>query len=554
MNFEPLISEWKQTPHGEKSAFFTRIERDYGINKDKFYREKRKIEGKSKTVKRKRDKKKRVVAALISEMKERGKQRSDKPREMPTELCLERLAKRGVIDSGEMSASHINYILREELGYRDEQPRVRWEADYALQEVQTDGSVSKYFRPVKQLGDDTLLKASGRPLNYKGRDIGKKLILWQYQDKYSRLRTVRGFPGMAESTAIMAAHMNFWLNREEDDHMMRHLAWELAHDNGSIFKSEDYKSLARALEFTYRTSAPYEKTGIGSVENRWQPIWTLEMVWSEDYPTMKLSEYNMLLHEAMMKEQKESHPTQDGYKGDLYQQSILRQKPRPRSIDFDVFELLHKTYERTVTTELKISVEKQELKVPQHVAGIDMIGEKVTIYKNWRGKWAASLMTPEGEIPFELTDFTYRSKGDFSGSPKTTFQQELKEAIKNNDSIYEGIMNGDISLDSDGNPFDAETGEVLENVPVKTLQPRKEIHVPDSPFNPSDEPKADQFDNVYEAKVWIGKKLKVHGMTYGDVASHFDERLDTTYNLEREQISKAVEMFLDILTQKTKTA
>lgn len=550
MNIKSLIEEWNNVPHGQKGAFFERIEQDYGINKDKFHRERRKITGKLKTVEREKDHRKIFLAKRIAEMKERGKKRSDKPREMPTDVCINRLVKRGIMKEDEVSASHINYLLRTELKYREETPRVRWITEYALQEVQTDGSISKYFRPVKELpGGDVQLQASGRPLTYKGRDAGDKLILWQFLDKYSRLRTVRAFPGMAESTRIMAGHMRWWLNRESDDHLMKHLPWELAHDNGSIFKSEEYKNLARALNFTYRSSMPYEKTGIGMVENYWKRMWVLEMQWSEDYPNMFLSDYNELLHEALIDEHQEKHPDFDGKKGDVYQQSILRQDPRPRVLEVDIRDLMHESFIRTVTSELSVSVEGTKLRVPQHVNGYSMIGEKITVFKNWRGEWAASYDTDLGEVPFALREFEARTKGDFSGGFKKTFQQQLEDR---GSEMYDRIMDGDIDMDNA--EFDPETGEILESEPVKRLEPKKEVHHPETPFTPSEDVPSDQFANVYEAKVWIGKKVKVHGLTYNDVAPHFEERLEPTYKLEKERIGEAVEMFLDILTQKTKTA
>lgn len=553
MNITHLIQEYKTVPHGEKAAFFERIEKQYGISKDKFHRLRRKKEGKLKSVERKRDLRKRRLAEYIVEMKERGKQRSDKPRELPTELCIDRLVKRGIMDRDELSPSHANYILRTEFQYREETPRVRWEAEYALQEVQADGSISKYFRPWKNVGNDVLLKASGRPLAYKDRDAGSKLILWQFQDKFSRLRTVRGFPGMAESTPIFASHMQFWLNREADEHPMKHLPWELAHDNGSLFKTQEYKNLALALGFAYRTSKPYEKTGIGSVERMWQEIWKLELVWSEDYPTILLSEYNMLMHEAMIAEQKQKHPTMPGYKGEMYQKSLLRQKPRPREMEADVMELMHKTYERTVTNELSISVEGQKMRVPQYVAGLSLIGEQIHVHKNWRGQWAASVDTENGPVSVELRDFEYRSKGEFSGSHTRTFAQRMKHDISEGNSMYDSIMSGRVELDSDGEPFDSETGELLHVSPVKRLEPKKEIHRPETPFTPKEET-IRMFDTVYDAKVHIGKRLKGHGLTYTDVSRLFDGRLEDELELNRDRIDEEIDAFLDILNHKTKTA
>ncbi|MEP5945033.1 MAG: hypothetical protein ABJ356_10760 [Balneola sp.] len=561
-----MIEHYHTIGHGEKGAFFAWLENEFGIKKSKFHRVRRDKEGKLKNTPRERDQRKREIVKLVMEMKERGKQRSDKAREMATERCLNRLVRKGIMEPDEISASHADYIARTEFGYREETPRVRWECDYALQEVQTDGSTSKFFRPYKHVitenGPDVLLRASGRPLSYRKDDPKEKVILWQFQDKYSRLRTVRAFPGKAESTAIMAAHMKFWLNREEDEHPMYHLPWELAHDNASMFKTEDYKTLAKALDFTYRESTPYEKTGIGSVENRWKTIWQWELEWSEDYPELYLSQYNMMLHEAMAAEQAQDHPYLTGTKGEIYQRSLLAQQPRPRVLEEDIFTLMQSTYIRKVNAELTVSTpETGKLKVPQYWYGIELIGQEVKVSMNWRGEYRAELVNVpdyavnEARDPFEVVPFEHRSKGDYSGSPKKTYQQQLKESIKSGDSLYDAIMAGDVALNDEGEPFDLETGEIIEAPKPVTLQPQKEVHSPDSVFVDSEkEPEATHFESTYQARVWIGQQLKSVNLTYDHVSSHFDNRLVDFYELDRKRIKDAVELLKENLKQRAQSA
>ncbi len=575
VNWNALIEHYHTVSHGEKSAFFSWLDMEFGINKSKFHRVRRDKEGRLKNTPREKDPRKRMITKLVMEMKERGKQRSDDPREMATERCLSRLIRKGIIEgeadgkdviSCEVSASHVDFIARTEFRYREETPRVRWECDYALQEVQADGSTSKFFRPFKHVitenGPDVLLKASGRALNYRQNDPRERIILWQFQDKYSRLRLVRGFPGKAESTAIMAAHMKYWLNRAEDDHPMRHLPWELAHDNASMFNTEEYKNLSNALEFTYRQSEPYEKTGIGSIENRWKPIWQWELEWSEDYPQIYLSEYNMLLHEAMIAEQKEDHPYRSGTKGDIYQQSLLSQMPRPRVLEVDVMELMEKTYIRKVNHELTVSTpETGKLKVPQYWYGLELIGRQVKISLNWRGDYKAVIVdvpdyaVDEASSAFELTEFEHRSKNDYSKSPKKTYQQKLKDSIKSGDGLYDSIMAGEVALNEDGEPYDLETGEIIEAPKPKKLQPRKEVHTPDSIFAEQEpEPEATHFESTYQARVWIGQQLKSVNLGYEHVASHFDSRLVDYYELDRSRIKNAVESLKEHLTKQAQTA
>lgn len=537
-----LIDEWQGLQHGQKGSWFSRMEQRSGISRDRFYAEKRQRIGKSKESPKPKNetwKRKRELVKLIIEMKERGKKRSDIPREMDTEVCLDRLVSRGIMQPGELSSSHANTIARQEFLYREGTPRTRWECEHALQEVQTDGSVSKYYRPWKTLPDgDILLKASGRPLRYKGRDEGHtKLILWQYQDKYSRLRIVRGIPGKAESAMIALAAAGFWLNRPEDEHLMRHIPWGFARDNSGFYRGDEWTNFLRALELDpadteeQRKSEPYEKTGIGSIENRWKQIWKLELVWSEDYPQIKLSEYNQLLHWAMADEQEQAHPYFEGYKGDLYQQSVLSQQPRPRLLDCDVFELACRQYERTVESTLTVSIEGQQYRVPQYWEGLplwtDRGGRKVTIYKNYRGALVGELKGVFNRQAFELRPFEHRVKGDF-GSHKRTYQQRMKDAIAEGNSMYEAIMSGRTVISRDGEYVDDDTGQVITPARPAALMPNQRLE-PASPFaGRSGEPEApEEFDSPYQAKAWIGRQLQAYGLTYRDVAGYFNQKLES---------------------------
>lgn len=528
----------------------------------KFYAEKRKRLGKSKPSPKPRDERKRTLVQLIIEMKEKGKQRSDTPREMKTARCIRRLVDRGVMEPGELSPSHANYIAREEFGYREETPRTRWECEHALQEVQTDGSVSKYFRPwkVSDDGKDVLLKASGRPLRYKGREDGHtKLILWQFQDKYSRLRTVRGIPGKAESTPMVLAHMNFWLNRPEDTHPMRHLPWEFAHDNGAPFRTQEWENLLIALDMDPiaddRSSMPYEKTGIGSIENRWKRMWALELEWSEDYPRIWLSEYNDLVHAALAEEVEDEHPYFDGYKGDLYQQSLLRQNPRPRVLQQDIFELACRRYERTVTGELTISIDNIPYRVPQRWAGTHTIGRRVIAWKNWRGQLVATLKDYPAAEAFPLEPFAHRVKGDFSGGHQRTYTQKIKDQIASGSGMYEAIMTGRMQVGEDGEYIHSETGEIIEPPSTPTrLMPADEAIQPDSPFaGRSEQGEADRFDTAYDAQVWIGKQLAPWEISYADVADYFAPRLEHEFDLQRDRIAREVQKLTEDFKQQSKT-
>jgi len=544
VNWYAIKQELDAAAWGQKQGIRRRIQNELGINRDKFYREMRKRFGKAKEIER--DKRiPRHLVKLIAEDKIRGYSRADDEREMSTKRCIKRLVRKGIPGADQLTVSSVNRILRDEFGFRERTPRQRWEAEYALQEVQIDFSHSKYYKIVRydEERDDWLLKASGIALSYKKNPYRLKPILTQAIDKYSRLRLVRCYPGANESTRIMRAHLDFWLRRTEDEHQMHHLPFELAHDNGAPFRSEEFTQVIDALQIAHRTSIPYEKTGIGQIENRWKPIWQIELDLSADYEFLWLSEYNMLIHEEMIADQQEQHPYFNGRKGDLYQQSILRH--RPYSLDVDIADIACKTGIRTVRETLTISFDGEQYRVPQYVGDIPVINKQVRVSKNLRGKLIGELVNVHAS-EFELEPFEHRTKGDFSGSYKRTFRQHIEDNLKQGKSMYDSVIT------ENGERVDPDTGEILPKPTTSRLSPRRQTADVDSPFARSAEPESERFDSPFEAKKWIGIQLKPFGLDYGDLASRFDAWIDEL-DLNKEAIEAKLNEFLTAYKQ-SKTA
>lgn len=545
IDWHGIIMEWQGLQHGHKEGFIKHIQNAYGVSRDKFYRKKREILGKTKTVERDTRIDRRLVR-LIAETKIQGYSLAEDERELSTARCIERLKRKGYPGAEQLTVPSVNRILRQEFGFREPTPRRRWEADYALQEVQADGSHSKYFKPYRydhQRGD-WLLKRSKRALSYKQNPNRLKVILFQFQDKYSRLRLVQGWPGTNESAAIIKSQMGFWLSREEDEHMMRHVAFGLAHDNGTGFKTEEWRNLVKALGVEHeRWSMPYEKTGIGAVENRWKPVWKWELEWALDYDQIWLSEYNMLLHERAIQEQYEEHPVREGRKVDLYQQSIL-QTP-PMQFDGDLFQLASKTWIRKVSNELTVSVDNNKFKVPQYVADTHTQGKEVRVHRNLRGEWMGELVGVYHKAEFELKPHEIQSYGEYK-SHKRTYRQQVESDLAKGESYYDRFV-----VDG-GELVDPDTGEVLQpdSNQVKRLQPQAEKVEPDTIF--TREPAPEEFATEFEAKAWIGRQLEPYGLSYSDVASKFDP-LIADHHRQKEPIEEAVKRFLSIYSAKTGT-
>lgn len=124
INWQPLIADYHGLQHNQKAMFYHRIKSQFFPDKSvkavkaKFHRMRRQTENKLKEAPKPTDEQKLEIARIIMEMKERGKRRSDTPREMPTETCLQRMVNRGIIEAGFVSASHINWLLRESLNIK----------------------------------------------------------------------------------------------------------------------------------------------------------------------------------------------------------------------------------------------------------------------------------------------------------------------------------------------------------------------------------------------------------------------------------------------------
>lgn len=542
IDFQQVRLQLEATPHGQKEALKQMICQDLNISRDTLHREIRKLSGPRKQLAQRITERKVHIAMMVVEMKQRGMDRSLKEHEMATRRCLDRLARQGSIRKGEISASHCNRIIRDVLGWREPATRVRFSTQYALQEVQMDFSTSKYFQIVgyDEARGDWKLKASGRKLYYKENPHKLKLILGGAIDHYSRLFLVRSYPGCAESTIIGMGLMNWMLTRPEDDHLLHHLPFRVGVDNGGPWKSQEFTHVRSALDLDVRMIPPEHKESLGMIENHWQNVWRWELEWSEDYPAMYLSEYNELLHHEAIAEQALAHPELSGTRRDIYQQSILQN--RPRTVDTDLMQIATRTWLRRVGADLSISVEGTKFKVPQYAGSTWTNGKQVRVYQNMSGEWLGELVEAYGK-PFVLQPFQATPYGEFTGSPKQTFRDRIKADIAAGYSMYKDVNRPAAER------VDPETGEIIESGSA-VLRPAANPAQVRSPFTAERAP--DAFDSVFEAKSWIGKQLEPYGISFGDVSGVFDGLLAGRAP-EKEPIAERLGKLVDHINQHTKT-
>lgn len=542
IDFASIHRTLDSLPHGEKEPVKRMICETYNISKSTLHRELRARFGKKKEIVRPDDPRKVEIALMVIEMKARGMERSIKEHEMATDRCLDRLVRKGIIQEGEISAAHCNRIIRQKLMFREPESRVRIESEYALQEVQLDFSQSKYFRIVKfdEKREDWLIKAAPRAISFVKNESRFKLILAGGIDHFSRMRLVRCYPGAAESTMIGISFLNWMLNRDEDEHMLHHLPERYAVDNGASWVSQEFEHLSSAIGVDLRFIPPGEKESNGMIENYWKPVWKWELEWSEDYPQLYLSDYNELLHFECSKEQLMPHPRKGLTRQQIYQQSILR--TRPRKVNVDLMQIATRTWTRRVSQELAVSVEGQEFKVPQYVHNTWTNGKQIRVYRNLQGQWLGELLDAAGK-PFELTAFETVTMGTYSGNHKETMARKIKKDILAGYSLYR-----DVNKTAPKEIIDEETGEVFES-PI-ALKPVSQHATVNSVFTAP--VAAPAFDSVFEAKSWIGARLEAWHMNYSDVAHLFDELL-TGHAPERGPIEDRLQELVKYINENLQT-
>lgn len=508
VNWAEIRDAIQNTPKGGRRALIQEYADRLGVSKDTIYRQLRKRFGKQKTVKRE----KKIPQSLIDEiarMKMLGMKMQIDEREISTEICIEKLRKRGVPGSELLTVSTVNRRL-EESGFRLRDPIVRVEASYANQQHEMDFTRSKYFQLVGHDGTDWIVKVSGRELHYKQDDRRLRLWIVSVVDSFSRIELARAYPATSESEDLGLSHLWWAYNREKDDNLLRYLPDRLKTDQGSFAKSQVVKDAFARLNIPLTLSRPYSKRGIQKVESshrrRWQQFeLSLAIDLGPGYK-MRLSEYNDLLFEKCVSDQDLAHPVRNDTRRGLYLSSLAMHPPK--ELDIDLREIAFRTWERKVKDTLIVTIDNKAFQCPENTQG-----KWIRIYRNRLGEYVAHLVDEYHE-PFILKPTRgFVEMDDFEHRPHATYRQKMETEVERDMRQGKRFF------------MTPQTKKVKPSTPIDTALEKLDI-----------------FPNAYRAKVYIGKHLP-NGQTYTDYADVFDELL------EQDLSKKSIDAVLNAIKQ-----
>jgi hypothetical protein len=512
VNWAEIQEEIDTVEKGYKGAVVNQYASLFNVSKDTVYRELRKRFGRKKTVKRE----KKISDDLINEiakMKMYGIKMQLDEREISTEICIELLQEKQFPGAENLTISTVNRRLAEK-GFRIRDGIVRLEADYVNQEHQLDFSRSKFFQLFQRDGENWLLRISGKELHYK--DDDKKLRTWLAGiiDSYSRLAIVQAYPASGESSALGIQFLGFAYTRPKDEHPFRSLPEILKTDNGVFIKDRSTKALLEMLNITSKTAKPYSHRGIQKIESLWKKVWKqfeLPLAMKIGHKaTIRLSEYNELIHNFMIRQMEKQHPVIKDTRKAVYLSGLT--KHPERIVKVDLSEVAFKVVERVVRDTVTIRLNNITYQCPDGTQG-----KRIKIYKNLAGQVVGCLVD-EFKKPFILKQVPgYRTYNDFEHRPHNTYRQDIATQV-------------DVPTSLNNRGADTEHCRIVKTntKPIRSTRlfmpsKKKEIK-PETVFDQTKFNENYVFPSKYAARVYIGKSLPVNE-TYADYANVFDDML-----------------------------
>jgi hypothetical protein len=522
-NWTAIQKQIDEAPHGQKSAVVARLAGYFGCSKDKIYREMRGRFGPKKTVEREKriDPGNRLMQKVF-DMKTVAEGLSLVKREPKTEWCIGQLQAEGIQGAEALSVSTVNRRINE-MGFRERQPTVRLESDYANQVHMIDFTRSKYFQLFEYdpRRDDYMLIVSGNELHYKQGNARLRTWICQYMDDYSRLRKSKMYAETGESAFLGLDHLSWAWAPEEDDHLMRYLPLEmLRSDNGAFRKATETKTAMDALDINLTKQRPRHHGGTAKIENRMRSLWKefegpLALQLGEG-GRMWMSEYNALLYDFCVKEQQKQHPFHKEYtKGEIYQQSLADRSITQRTTDVDVIRLACRVEKRKVDDHLRISLNNEYYAVPQYVDGVPTIGKQVYVHINKYGELTGKLIDDLASSKFELEAWEPLSWGEYGSFKHTPRQKREDQFEEEAPSLDEIIGRGSAPIETDKEQVAGAGGH------VQYMKPETEKAEPDSVFSDRIESTGRLFRSELDGREYIGIRLEAWGLSYGDVAGYF---------------------------------
>ena len=459
----------------------------------------------------------------VAQLKIRVEQAGLEARELSTEEAIRVLEEAGEVPPGLLTVSTVNRRL-DEAGFRDEDPKVRVETDFANQVWQFDFSRSKYVQVLRREDrldgePDYLCRISGRHLHYKENGRLRNLWLCQVKDSYSRARLSRGYVSTGETAELGWTFLDWAFARPDDGHPMRGVPHVLKVDQGAFGKHHATALACEAYDIDLRLSKPYNKDSQGKVERAWRSLWQeFEMALVARHGvgfTLRLSEYNDALAEHLARDLDKRHPERPSLTRRESYGSTLAAHPR-RDVAPGVYRHVFRIEERTVKPEQRVRIDNAFYAVPHEVDGVRIKpGMRVRLMVNLDGEvrgQCVDVWTPY----FELGPWSASAWDDFSDrAPSTWRQQQEAQVARRRRERTE--LPGQDGRHDDAPPAD-------RGATVHTLSPRVETVAPASPFADAPDPMpSERTLTEHEARVRIGSVLVSLGYSRGFAA--FEDQL-----------------------------
>ena len=488
LDWRRVADTLQSLPHGQRSAYIASVAEAVGKHPVTVRRRIQEKVGKAKTVKRSaRTLTPEVVAAIAQVQASYGLIVLDKSsRVLAARDAIDIALEEGLIPY-RVSASGYN-TAKDRLGYNVLRTRTRFEAPYACHTYQLDFSRSKHFQAVgmDEATGDLIMRVSAKELHYKDED--RRLRTWAVQmvDDHSRTRLVQFYGATGESALLGLQFLSWAFTRPADDHPMRHLPERLYVDNGAFRTSTESRDAMQRLEIDMPKSEPGNSAARGKVERRFRTLWqrfeaplaTRLVRKLGTKATIRLSELNQLVHQAMIEETGLAHPMRPDLIGTIYQQSTLR--TRPRTLGSDLFSLALRTWERSVGLDRWLSIDSTYYEAPAYAAG-----RRVRVYRTLDGRFVGEVIGKDyGSFTLQLAQA--RHIDDFASRPGTVISQHAE----------------------------AEAREQAKQV-VKSLAPKAEKAAPATPIEqarPAHLPLAEQPLSFAEALAELRSRLRAEGV------------------------------------------
>ena len=522
--------------HGAKDAALQPYADQLGVSVATVRRQLRKQYGRAKeTTGRPRTISDELLDAVWDE-KVAGREMGLQAREIPTRICLDRLAAAGFPGAAEASPTGINNAIKR-AGYRRTERRQRIEPDFALDTVHLDFSRSKYFQlhTFDGAAGDHVLRVYGRHLGYKEEDKVLRTWIASTVDGHSRLARMQCFAATGEDAGLaLRALAAFWNVDQADGHPFHHPPRTLWVDRGSAGRTEGFvETLARA---DVEVNVTQSKEAQGKVERQFRTLWSaFELPLALELGQgsyIHLGDYNERLNAFLLEQADWHHPTKPVTRREAFASSVAQVRPDGSPVERlfagDLMGSFHIREERVVDVTGCVTYKRQPYLVPEQVGPhwIDQ-GARIRIYQYADGSLYGSLVDHPGEQPFQLSESNRAASHPVgrSSTPTTEARDRVSTRQPQADRIADrmalvGQADAEERAPSRPTPSRIELAKTDDGPTVFAFRRPPETIQPEGP---REEAHAESRDAMHgpALRTYVGRRLAPYGLGYADVADVF---------------------------------